>query len=257
MARLQTLVMTAAAAAILTPAAMAQAAEYPMAKTYSTVEEAIAAASAPNYGTTTYQSTTTYQTQTADQGTPISNIEIFDTPVQSTGTQVVPAATTYTYESPTTTYTSTYGTPSYETAQPAASAQYTYSVVRGDTLYSIATRNGLKVSELMNANGLSTSAINPGQALLIPSSTQSSSTFVQAVPMTDQNVISASQIVRNVEPLPASGQNYRVLPGDTLYSISRQYCTNVNAITTSSGIDRNSVLSPGQYLTVPQGVCAQ
>jgi len=254
MARLQTLVMTAVAAAILTPAAMAQATEYPMAKTYSSVEEALAAASSttPTYTSDTVYESAPYAAQTVDQGTPITNIEIFDTPVHSVDTQVIPAATTYTYESPTTTYTSTFGVD-----QQAASAQYTYSVVRGDTLYSIATRNGLKVSDLMNANGLSTSAINPGQALLIPSSTQASTTYVQAVPTANQNVISASQIVRNVEPLPTSGQNYRVLPGDTLSSISRQYCTNVNAITTSSGIDRDSILSPGQYLTVPQGICAQ
>lgn len=43
-----------------------------------------------------------------------------------------------------------------------------YTVVRGDTLFSIATRHGTTVAALTQTNRLSTSIIEPGQVLLIP-----------------------------------------------------------------------------------------
>ncbi len=44
-----------------------------------------------------------------------------------------------------------------------------YTVVRGDTPSGIATKNGVSLSALLRANGLSTrSTIYPGQVLAIP-----------------------------------------------------------------------------------------
>lgn len=43
----------------------------------------------------------------------------------------------------------------------------TYKVVKGDSLYAIARRNGLSVSELKRLNGLRSDALKPGQQLLI------------------------------------------------------------------------------------------
>lgn len=42
-----------------------------------------------------------------------------------------------------------------------------YTVVKGDTLYSISRKHGLTVNELKNINGLHSNAINIGQTLLI------------------------------------------------------------------------------------------
>lgn len=255
MARLKTVIMLSAFASIAAPA-FAQ--DYPMAKTYATVEEAVAAASAPAT-TSTYQGTT-YVNQTRDVGVSISGIEIFDTPVAQMDTSVLPASNrTVTYESPTASYTTTYAAPA---AQAVETGMYTYSVQLGDTLYSIAKRNGLKVSDLMNANGLSSSALSPGQALSIPVATPAPiTTLVHAVPQYDNQIITASQpasIVRTVQPVPSTYSNtYRVLPGDTLYSIAKNTCASVTGIADATGIAPNSILSPGQALTLPQGHCAQ
>ena len=256
MTRLKTILALGALASLAAPA-MAQ--DYPMAKTYSSVEEALAASSAPAT-TSTYTPATTYINGTQEVGTPISGIQIFDTPIAPMDSNVGPAANrTVTYESPTATYTTSYQAPATNTGT------YTYSVQLGDTLYSIAKRNGLKVSDLMNANGLSSSALTPGQALSIPGADASAtSTYVQAVPFYDDQVISASQstgqatIIRSVQPVPSTSSNiYRVLPGDTLYSIARNTCASVAGIASATGIEAGSILSPGQALTLPAGNCAR
>jgi membrane-bound lytic murein transglycosylase D len=51
-----------------------------------------------------------------------------------------------------------------------ASEPGTYRVQKGDTLYDIARRFGISISELLRANGLQTSRIYPGDVLRIPSS---------------------------------------------------------------------------------------
>jgi membrane-bound lytic murein transglycosylase D len=56
-------------------------------------------------------------------------------------------------------------TPKHPTPNPG-----TYEVRRGDTLYDIARRFGVSISELRRANGLRTSRIYPGDVLRIPSS---------------------------------------------------------------------------------------
>ena len=260
MARFNTVIALGALAALALPAT---AQDYPMAKTYSTVEEALASSKAPAT-TSTYQGTT-YVNNVQDHGTPIASIEIFDTPVEAMDSSVVSATNRVTYESPTATYTSAYGAPATSYTAPIASQStgaYTYSVQLGDTLYSIAKRNGLKVSDLMNANGLTSSALAAGQALSIPgSSAAATTTYVQAVPQYDSQVITASQpatVIRSVQPIPSTGGNvYRVLPGDTLYSIAKNNCASVSGIANATGITRDSILSPGQALTLPAGHCAQ
>ena len=52
----------------------------------------------------------------------------------------------------------------------AAVGPGTYRVQKGDTLYDIARRFGVSISELRRANGLRTSRIYPGDVLRIPTS---------------------------------------------------------------------------------------
>lgn len=217
--------------------------EYPLAKTYASREEALADV----------------------------RIEIFDTPI--------PAAQSHTYSAGTTTYgASSYGTNAYGASTinagtvSSATNTYTYSepmsnlstiiapatsrnhvVASGETLYGIGRRYGLKPSELMNANGLNGSNIQPGQILAIPSATHN---YAQTVQRYETPInTGTTQVIRNVTPIP--GNVHAVLPGDTLYSLARRYCTSASAIAFSSGISTTSILQPGQQLTLPAGHCQQ
>lgn len=233
MAHFSKLVLAAALISIATPA-IAQEAQYPMAKTYSSVEEALAAASSqPTY-------TTRRVVMPVEEATPIQSIEIYEQPLETTAS----SGQIYTYESPTATY-------SYAAPAAQSPSNVSYAVVLGDTLWSIANRNGLKVSQLMNANNLTSSAIQPGQILTIPSAALTQ-TYVQQVPVQDYSVTTAVQ--RNVTALPGS-KIYAVLPGDTLYSISKANCVSVTSISRASGISTTATISPGQRLTLPAGTC--
>ena len=58
-----------------------------------------------------------------------------------------------------------YGPP---TTGGTASGTKTYSVQKGDNLYRIGKTHGVSMQEIMQANGLTSSTIHPGQELIIP-----------------------------------------------------------------------------------------
>ncbi len=97
-----------------------------------------------------------------------------------------------------------------------------YTVQRGDTLYSLARRYGLSVAELRQANELSGDGLQAGQAITIP------------------------------PPQAASGgpATHVVQPGETLYSIARQYGVTVRAIQAANDLESAAIWS-GQRLTIP------
>lgn len=112
------------------------------------------------------------------------------------------------------------------TAPPPSQA--TYTVQRGDTLYSIARRFGTTVAALMELNGLTSSALSLGQVLKLPGSAPASKPEPPTAP----------------EPTPST---YTVQRGDTLYSIARRFGTTVEALITLNGLN-SPTLSVGQVL---------
>ncbi len=101
----------------------------------------------------------------------------------------------------------------------------TYQVVAGDTLYSIANKLDTSVSELKKINNLSTNALSIGQILKIPT---------KIVDIGDTDI-------------------YQVKPGDTLYSISKQYNISLDELKKINNLINNN-LSIGQLLNVPSGL---
>lgn len=97
-----------------------------------------------------------------------------------------------------------------------------YVVQSGDTLYSIAQQYGVTINDIMELNNLTTSVLNIGQQLKIPS-----------------------------YETPDSGINYVVKKGDNLYSIAQKYNTTVNEMKSLNNLTSN-LLSVGQTLKIPQ-----
>lgn len=110
-----------------------------------------------------------------------------------------------------------------------------YVVRRGDNLSSIARRFGSTVGAIVQANGLATTVIWPGQTLVVPSASGQS-------PAIDE---SSDASIR-----PASGGFHVVRSGESLWSIANRYGVSVNALKRVNGLSGDVIL-PGQTLSIP------
>lgn len=96
-----------------------------------------------------------------------------------------------------------------------------YTVISGDTLWSIARKFNTTVSELKDINGLSNSLLSIGQTLKVPK----------------EETIEQNNI-------------YIVKKGDTLYNIAKNYDTSVNELLQLNNLT-NTILTIGQKLIIP------
>ncbi len=102
----------------------------------------------------------------------------------------------------------------------------TYTVKKGDSLYSIANKYNTTVDELKRINNLTSNTLSIGQVLKLPSDKASN---VEK----EENTIS-----------------YTVQKGDSLYSIARKYDTTIDRIKDLNNLTTN-LLSIGQVLLIP------
>lgn len=102
----------------------------------------------------------------------------------------------------------------------------TYTVKKGDSLYSIANKYNTTVDELKRINNLTSNILSIGQILKLPSDKASD---VE----NEENTIS-----------------YTVQKGDSLYSIARKYDTTIDRIKDLNNLTTN-LLSIGQVLLIP------
>ena len=107
---------------------------------------------------------------------------------------------------------------------PAGST--TYTIVAGDTLYSLARRYGTDVDSIIVANpGIMPDALRIGQVICIPS----------GAPLT----------------CPPDATLYQIRAGDTIYSLARRFGTTVDAILAANPGIRPEALRVGQFVCIP------
>lgn len=120
----------------------------------------------------------------------------------------------------------------------------TYTVVRGDSLWSIAKRNGLSVAELAESNNLRASAmLKVGQKLIIPGKSLKVTSSLTPAPKRK----TAKPVTRPAK----SSITHVVKSGQTLGGIARKYDVRVGTLATANNISDPAKIRPGQKLIIP------
>jgi LysM repeat protein len=121
----------------------------------------------------------------------------------------------------------------------------TYTVHKGDSLWTIAKKNHLTVAELAKANNLGTNAtLQPGKKLIIPGKIAPASAAVTAAaPMADTKAA----------PAHTSGEIVRhtVTTGETLSTIAHKYGVSSGDLAVANSITDPARIRVGQTLMIP------
>jgi len=122
-----------------------------------------------------------------------------------------------------------------ETTQTAKPSIITYTIVKGDTLWTISKRYDVKMSSIISTNQLKEiSRLSVGQKLKIP--------------ITNMDIAKAEGYSKNEEVQEVI---YYVKKGENLWSISREYNVKIEAIIAANNITNASKISTGQQLRIP------
>lgn len=126
-------------------------------------------------------------------------------------------------------------TPPPAEAAPAVN----YTVVKGDSLWTVAKRHGVTVAELASANNLMTNAtLQLNQKLIIP-----------------QKAVAPAAAGASAAAPAADSPSYTVKSGDTLGAIARRNGTTVDALRAANRLS-GDVVRAGQVLLLPVGATA-
>lgn len=124
-----------------------------------------------------------------------------------------------------------------------------YSVESGDTLFSIASKNGLTWQELAGINGLGEgSLLQIGQTIQVPAAEPNAAVpdaATEPVNTTEDVSAQADEVV--VDP-DEPAQYHVIVDGDTVIGIALQYGMDWNALLALNGMDETSLLMPGKVL---------
>lgn len=144
--------------------------------------------------------------------------------------------------------------PSY--SAPSSSSG-TYSVRSGDTLSSIARKNGTSIASLMNANRLTNpDTLKIGQTLNLPGASNSSAPSSPSPSYKNESSSPSAHyddepvVSGDVDEAPKGYGYYQIVQGDTLYSIGQDFSITTSELKKLNKLSRDEVV-PGQYILVP------
>ena len=125
----------------------------------------------------------------------------------------------------------------------------TYTVGKGDSLWSIAHKNHLTKAELAAANNLRPeSTLRQGQKLIIPGKAPATTAAKSAAPASTKGTMAEAAPAAKG---PADSVKHTVKPGETLGAIARKYQVKVGEIATANNISDPAKIHPGMELIIP------
>ncbi len=127
----------------------------------------------------------------------------------------------------------------------------TYSVGRGDSLWTIAKKNHLTVSDLAAANNLKPGAsVRLGQKIIIPGKALPPGTAAARTAVST----SAAKVPAGPAATPVAAGDavkHTVRPGETLGAIARKYQVRMGDLATANNISDPAKIRPGMELVIP------
>ena len=151
-------------------------------------------------------------------------------------------------------------------------ASDTYIVQKGDSLWSIANKFNMTVSELKNLNNLTNNLLSIGQVLKIKDSSNNGKTTytvqkgdslwviankygitteeLKSYNNLTSNLLSIGQVLKIPQGKTSTENIYTVKKGDSLWTIANRYNTTVEKIKVLNNLTSN-LLSIGQQLKIP------
>jgi LysM repeat protein len=128
---------------------------------------------------------------------------------------------------------------------PPVVATEDYTVIKGDTLASIATKSNVKLKALEDANpGVNPKTLKIGQKIHLP---------VAAAPTTAAPTATTGAM--DTTASAGGEQTYKVKSGDTLTSIAKHFHVTVKAIESANGLTTTSI-KVGKTLKIPASAAA-
>jgi LysM repeat protein len=124
----------------------------------------------------------------------------------------------------------------------------TVTVRKGDSVWKIAQRHGVKVADVLRLNGLGANdLIRPGDRLVLRGSAtkHSSATSGPAKKSTPSK--------KSAGRASSGGGKHTVRSGDTLSGIAHAHGVSLRSLLSASGLKPSSIIYPGQRLTLPGG----
>jgi murein DD-endopeptidase MepM/ murein hydrolase activator NlpD len=133
----------------------------------------------------------------------------------------------------------------------AAAAQALYHILeKGETLYSVARAYGLKPEALAEANSIADPAkLRAGMKLLIPGA----SVAAPASEATPAPVAPPAATQDGAATGQGVGVEYKVVKGDTLFSIAKTYGVSLDALRAVNKLSVKTLIKPGDTLKIPSG----
>ena len=151
----------------------------------------------------------------------------------------------------------------------------TYTIGDGDSLYSIANKYNISVSDLIDYNALPSTILVPGEVIRIPKNSVNAKENIYVVKPGDtlyrianaynvsiNDLINFNNLMSNILSIgqeliipikPVTEEDYvvyEVVPNDTLYSIARRFNTKVASIKSFNNLT-SDLLNIGQVLQIP------